>query len=394
MNKVLEDQPVVFHTRWALSYLAGPMTRDQISSLMATRKALQTSALGTGTSTSTLAAGHGEAMATPASAATSPHEFRPPVLSDKIDQLYVGISRSVPRGAKLIYRSAVVGLGRVHFVDSKSNVDQWRDIMRVFAVDEDVPRDPWDAADSFDSRPLVTTGEPAEETRFAELASELAKSTSYTSFKSDLKNKLYRDDRLTLSYCEVVDRYSQPGETEGDFRVQLKQLAREQRDLEIEKVRAKYGTKFDSLQSKIQTAEHRVETEEEQAKGATTGALISFGTSVLGALFGRKKFSVTNIGRAGTAMRAGSRASQQKADVKRAEEKLEDLLSDKNELEKELEEAMDEITKQYDADELKLTAYEISPRKSDINVDTVALLWLPYEIDRDNREQPAWDDPA
>ena len=39
MNNVHEDQPVVFQTRWALSYLRGPLTREQISRLMADRKA-------------------------------------------------------------------------------------------------------------------------------------------------------------------------------------------------------------------------------------------------------------------------------------------------------------------------------------------------------------------
>src|SRR5690606_17255359 len=31
MNNVHEDEPVVFHTRWALSFLRGPLTREQIA---------------------------------------------------------------------------------------------------------------------------------------------------------------------------------------------------------------------------------------------------------------------------------------------------------------------------------------------------------------------------
>ena len=38
MNNVHDDQPVVFQTRWALSYLRGPLTREQIQALMAPRK--------------------------------------------------------------------------------------------------------------------------------------------------------------------------------------------------------------------------------------------------------------------------------------------------------------------------------------------------------------------
>ena len=39
MNNVHDDQPVVFQTRWALSYLRGPLTREQIQTLMATAQA-------------------------------------------------------------------------------------------------------------------------------------------------------------------------------------------------------------------------------------------------------------------------------------------------------------------------------------------------------------------
>ena len=35
MNNVHEDGPAIFQTRWAMSYLCGPLTRDQIRSLMA-----------------------------------------------------------------------------------------------------------------------------------------------------------------------------------------------------------------------------------------------------------------------------------------------------------------------------------------------------------------------
>ena len=37
MNNVHEDAPVVFETRWVMSYLRGPLTRNQIRTLMAPR---------------------------------------------------------------------------------------------------------------------------------------------------------------------------------------------------------------------------------------------------------------------------------------------------------------------------------------------------------------------
>jgi hypothetical protein len=41
LNNIHEDQPVVFETRWTLSYLFGPLARGQIKSLMAHRKEVE-----------------------------------------------------------------------------------------------------------------------------------------------------------------------------------------------------------------------------------------------------------------------------------------------------------------------------------------------------------------
>ena len=41
MNNVHDDAPVVFQTRWALSYLRGPLSREQIETLMQDKKGAQ-----------------------------------------------------------------------------------------------------------------------------------------------------------------------------------------------------------------------------------------------------------------------------------------------------------------------------------------------------------------
>ena len=42
LHNVHENEPVIFQTRWALSYLRGPMTRDQIKTLKADKTSLAT----------------------------------------------------------------------------------------------------------------------------------------------------------------------------------------------------------------------------------------------------------------------------------------------------------------------------------------------------------------
>ena len=394
LNNVHEDQPVVFHTRWALSYLSGPMTREQIKMLMDPLKGESTTAT---VAQPPVAAGMTASVASvaPAPAPPQPEEDEEkshrPILHDSIEQRFAAVSRSVPRDAKLMYRPAIFGVGKLHFVHSKSDLDDWRDIMRVCRVDDEPPAAVWDEADNLDAQPLELETTACPDNGWAELPSRMTKVSSYKTWGSRLKTALYRDTRLTLLHCPSLKLYSAPGVTEGDFRVELKQRAREQRDLEVEKLRQKYASKIAKQEESIRSAERRVETEEEQAKAASTSAWVSTGQSILGALFGRKKLSTTNVGRAGTAARAHSRASQQKADIRRAEKKLEEEIAEKEDLEEELEELVEELSEKYDVDELEIETVEVTPRKSDITVNLCGLLWQPWQVGEDGMAEPAWD---
>jgi hypothetical protein len=392
LNNVHEDRPEVFQSRWALSYLGGPMTREQIQSLMGGRKG---AAAGQSPPPATIAAPVA-AVGTPAAsaAAATGTESRRPLLSDTIEQLFVPVARSTSRDAAILYRPALVGVGQVQFVDSKCGVDESRKIMRLCTVEDAVPRSPWEEAESFDGAPLRLDGQPEESARWSELPGELTKAAGYSGWKTKLKDQLYRDERATVCYCPSLKRYSQPNVSEGDFRVELKQEAREQRDTEVAKLRGQYAAKLAKQEESIRSAEHRVETEKEQASGASMSAWVSTGTSILGALFGRKKVSVTNITRAGSAARAHTRASQQKGDIGRAEEKLEGEVAEREELEAELEQRVEEIARQYDVESIPIETIEVKPRKTDVTVETVALAWLPHAVDPNGHAEPAWDRPA
>ncbi|MCA9075040.1 MAG: ATP-binding protein [Planctomycetaceae bacterium] len=386
LNNVHEDEPCVFQTRWALSYLSGPMTREQIVRLMSDRKLAipQTPVIPTAT-----AAAAPVAPSTPA-AATSVDpglETRPPVLSSKIDQVYLPIDRNVPREAPIRYEPAIVGYGRVHFEDSKANVSESQTVFRYVTAAGRMRANPWPDAESLPLAANDLDRDPLPDEGFVELPSDLTKSAMYTKWKTALKDELYRNERVTLFHCPKLEKHSKCGQSEGDFRVELRQDAREMRDLEVEKIRAKYASKIEKQDESIMRAEHRVATEEEQASAAKQSAWVTTGTSILGALFGRKLASATSVSRAGSAMRAHSRASKQAADIKLAQEKLEAELEEKEELESELEQAIDQIKAEFDAETIEIEPYEIKPRKSDIDIENVALLWMPVRADID---EPAW----
>ena len=105
---------------------------------------------------------------------------------------------------------------------------------------------------------------------------------------------------------------SVPGEDERMLRIRLAEVARQARDAAIDGLRRKHASKVATLQEKVRKAEARLARESSQASASTIDTAVTVGTSVLGALFGRKTISVTNLGRARSAARAATRLAEQK----------------------------------------------------------------------------------
>ncbi len=392
MNNVHEDQPVLFHTRWALSYLSGPMTRAQIAKVMAPFKAAKVAATPVApVATPTLSSQEQETLKQPGRIGSPP-----PILPPEAKQKFVAVSRNVSLDAKILYRPALLGVGALHFVDSKSDVDNWKDCASLLNLrsSDDLERDPWSESQLINVSDFEIEAEPVDQAGYSELPGNCSRKTSWRSWKASYKSFLYREQRMELSYCSELKEYSRPDERPGDFAARIGQAAREKRDLEISKLRKKYESKFKTLSDRLRRAEVKVEKEEQQASSATMSAAVSIGTSILGALFGRKTLSATNVSRAGTSMRSASRAANQRSDIKRAKAEVEEVEQDIQDLEKKLNEEVEKITTDYSEGQLEIQPYEVKPRKSDIAVDEVSILWLPYQITGDGVAEPAYEDDS
>ncbi|HEX4147919.1 MAG TPA: ATP-binding protein, partial [Pirellulales bacterium] len=128
MNNVHEDRPVVFQTRWTLSYLCGPLSRDQIQTLMAPRK-LQIAAQSTQASSTRASS----PPATPAAGATSAAGSQRPVMAPGVPEGFIAPRQTPAAGDNLVYQPALLGLGRAHFVDARSGVDYWEKVALLAA---------------------------------------------------------------------------------------------------------------------------------------------------------------------------------------------------------------------------------------------------------------------
>jgi hypothetical protein len=118
---------------------------------------------------------------------------------------------------------------------------------------------------------------------------------------------------------------------------------------------------------------------------------VNIGTSILGALLGRKAVSATNIGRVGTAARSASRWGSESQDVARAEESIEVLQQRLEEAKREVDAEVARLGSALDASNVALRAVEVPARKSDIAIGEVALVWAPWRTGPDGFPAPAYD---
>lgn len=379
LHNVHENQPAIFQSRWALSYLRGPMTREQIKLLVAPRKErarVPVSPLPSEQPTAATNALRGKA-ATVAS--------QPPVLPSEIEVFYLAPSGA---GHDLVYYPSVIGQVEVHYSSARYNVDETK--IMAFAVQlEDGPIAlEWDNAVELALDDLRTA--PVSGAEFADLPAAANEVKSYRNWNRDFLRWVRVNRALTLYRSERFSQTSEVNETEGEFRARLSQGAREKRDLEIEKLRRKYSSKFTSLNDRLRRAEQAIAREEEQAKSRTLATAISFGTAILGAFLGRKTISATSASRMGTAMKSAGRLGKEKMDVARARETAEAIREQLSQLELQLQGDIQNLEGTYDPASEELKEIKVQPKTSDMSLRLFGLAWMPYRKEVDGGLGPDW----
>ncbi|MCA9269460.1 MAG: hypothetical protein KDA41_13355, partial [Planctomycetales bacterium] len=322
-------------------------------------------------------------------AAAAAAEAAAPVIPASVVQKHLQLVGAVGASERVVYHPAMLGVGRVHYVSATYDLDHWRDVAILVDARDELPKEPWADGELLAAVPACDNA-PHAAAHYGPSPAALARAASYKSWASSLKNFLYRELPLSLHRCAALKQVSRAGESEGDFRVRLRQLAVEARDLEMEKLRAKYAAKIASLEGKLRTAEERVDREKAQSRESMIGSAVSIGTTLIGAMFGRKLASRTNVSKAGTAFRSIGRAATQHSDIARAEQKKEDVQQEIDELEKEFAASLEQVKAQFQPESLELEELSVTPRKSDITVSDVALAWAPWIVDSADMGQPAY----
>ena len=342
------DDIRLFGTRWVLSYLKGPLKRDEISAIMEDQK------LQYKNNTEQLT------------------ETAKPVISDGFDS-YSALDSSIsqhylPDLAKSgKFTAMLMADCTLNFFNQSRGINEEEQYCLSLDLAVDDRSAKWENA-------LKTQGDtncigklpsnaPAE-AQYAEIPEFLSKDKQLKQTKNDLENWLYHEHELTLYKCKSLSLESAPYESKSDFMVKVSDKLSDEKEHAIEALQERYAKKEKVLTDRLDR--HVQSVEKEQAD--TTSSFLNVGITVLGALLGKSRAS---IGRAGT------RVLKERGDVARANERVDKVQQDIKDLEDELEDKIDDLTDEFDIDKVEIEEVLIKPRKTDIRVNDIAVVWRP-----------------
>jgi hypothetical protein len=303
-----------------------------------------------------------------------------PVVGAGVTEIFVPVAGAAD---DVIYQPYLLREGLVHFSSAKAGVDSSRTVRFVNPItatgiewEKTVP-------------PPLKLGEgggaPAEGAGFAELPGFAMNAANYKQVEKDFGEWLYRNERADVFSCPPLKAWSQLGESEADFRARLLHQAHEVRDAAIDKIRDATAKKIMTLETRLRTAEGQLSKEKAEANAAKMQAGVSVLGGILGGFFGRKA-GLGSITRGSSTIGKASSAYKQHQDVANADAKVAGINAEIETIQAGLQTEIGKISESFDPASLPLETESIKPTKTNVKVQSVALLWLPC----DGRGERAW----
>ncbi len=368
------SEPSVFTTRWAMDYLAGPLTRDQVGSLPGQPDA-----------------GTVRAAATSDTAPTVPAADRPvDVADDEVavaPEVAAGVTvRWVDPAAPWLpdaggdpdstsYHAGVAARIELLFDDTKADLRHREEFECVvvglgdtFDADEIVAVD-------YDDRDLRETAPERAAYRIGD--APIDTKTYFTKAEKAIKDKLYRDQTMAVRANPTLKLYSRPGESEDEFAGRCEAAADAGADEDTAKIRTRLESKMTTVHKAIEREQIRIDELESKASDSKQHELISGAGDLLGSLLGGKKSAKSILGKVKGVSSRRKQSSAAGDRVETALAKVEQKEMELGDLEAELADAIADIAADWDAKAVEISEIDIGLEKTDISVSQLALIWVP-----------------
>ncbi|MBX7111018.1 MAG: DUF853 family protein [Dehalococcoidia bacterium] len=373
--------PRLFTPRWAMSYLRGPLTREQIASLTPAATATPAPAANVSAPSSTATAA--PAAVPQPTAAASDASLVPPTVAAGVASYYV--DSAAPWLAEVGGRPgtrlepAIVARLYLRFDEASLDLDhsdEWEAVLFPLGRIANVA----DARNvDYDARDLRSEAPAGASYAFSD--APLGESSFFRDLERDLKDQVTRAQRMEVQVNRKLKLAARAGETPEEFAKRCDQAGQNAADAEAAKLRDRYDAKADRIRDAINRAEDRVDVLKTDTSTRRTSEILGAAGDLLGAFLGGRHTTRSMASGAGRILRgASSRRGQsartsQRLDV--AESQLQDRQEDLDELEAELAREIAEINDRWADVARDVETVEVPLEKTDVSVQEVALAWIP-----------------
>jgi len=359
-----------------MSYLPGPLTREQIAQLTTDeqRNAGVATQTGNGATAAPVALADNESAVAPQTA-------------DNIQVRYLdpGVDYADEIGASAVgkrLRAALAVRVEMLFDDTKAKLkhkSEWEAI--ITPLDGPVDADDATLVD-YDDRDLVAR-EP-DGMIYLLPDAKIKNKTYFTSAKKAIKDHIYANEELELFYNKALKVYSRVGESRDDFEQRCQTVADGEADKDAEKLRKVLTKKMDRINASIKKAEDKIREIQFDAisrkQDQRTSQVIDIAGGVLGSLLGGRRSTRSMITSGIRRNQSKGRMAQKAQErLRTAENRYADLVDDREELEAEVSDDLIEIQDEWSEKALEVDSVTVGLEKADITIDDVALVWIPVD---------------
>ncbi|MGB7876084.1 MAG: DUF87 domain-containing protein [Anaerolineales bacterium] len=412
-HNVHSTQPAIFQTRWAMNFLAGPMSRNQIPDLnkLVGADFLKVTSVQTESSPQTVAGSMVSSAAdspqlfdqtqdkpasvapavsvsqAPPSMSTLGHETRSPIptgVSEYFLPTNLSLTEAMRAAGKsmpdaqlkgTLYRPALLAAANVRFLDRKYGVDT--EIQRAALVTDPDKRGVvrWENHFYGNFPTKKVERQPAPQARFSTLDAPLNASRQMTALERDFVDWIYRSVTVTARANETLKVYAGPDVSQAEFMKACAETARDARNAEIEKRAAQFDRKIKSLEDKTAREERELHEDESELSHRKMEELGTHAENVLG-LFGGRKSSR----RLSSSLSKRRMTEKAKADVEESLDALDDYKQQIQELQAERQQVIDEISDRWGDIVNDSNQVTVTPTKTNIFVELFGVAWMPYYL--------------
>ncbi len=417
LHNVHNPHPLLFQTRWAMNYLAGPLTRAQIPDLNRLVGAVPESpqpasvepaavlasdappdlpppAQAQAAQTTAPAVADTQPLSVHASPSSTPAVPTPqqigsitrPAVSGGVTEYFLPnnltlsqaiqiTGRLIPpqiRSQGLVYRPELLAQCVVRYANRKYHLDaSLKQAARVIQLDRHgVMR--WEDYQSAPVEASQLESQPAPQARFAALPSAFSEAKLLRALQSDFQNWVYRTSQVSVRANQPLDIFAGPEVSPAEFRRMCAEAARQQRDQEVRKSAESYDRRITALKERLAREQRELSQDETELSQRRMEELGTHAENFL-SIFNRRRSR-----RLSTSLTRRRLTEQAKADVDESLDAIDDYKGQIDALDQEKAQTIKEINDRWAQAANQVEEIPITPYKKDVFLDLFGVAWVPY----------------